>query len=198
MLYRLMLVAVAVASIAFQSGCCQTGIMIRCKAAPQGAGSWYGSCDGCGKSEIDCGTSCGPGPACGTPIHGAPIHGAPLHGAGLHGAGLHKSGCRPHGIGCWRPGALLREIFACDGCTSPIYWNEWFSHRPKCGDPCDCYGNWIGPAEGGPRAYRIEPAQETRIYYERQDGPPPSASRLRSVTPASHAAGAAPKCSCGK
>lgn len=43
----------------------------------------------------------------------------------------------------------LRNGITCTaGCSEEVYWGEWFYDPPKC-DPCDCFGNYIGP-QGGP------------------------------------------------
>lgn len=36
----------------------------------------------------------------------------------------------------------------CDGCSSELYWSEWHNDPPRCCDPCDRCGNWIGPSAG--------------------------------------------------
>jgi hypothetical protein len=38
------------------------------------------------------------------------------------------------------------------GCDEEVYWSEWHNDPPRCCDPCDCYGNWIGPSSAGYRA----------------------------------------------
>ena len=45
---------------------------------------------------------------------------------------------------CW----LLNGVATCAGCGER-YWNEWYNDPPTCAEPCDCYGNWIGPGHGG-------------------------------------------------
>ncbi|MBI1246336.1 hypothetical protein GC197_00650 [bacterium] len=42
----------------------------------------------------------------------------------------------------------VRNRMTCGaGCSGEVYWGEWISHPPKC-DPCDCFGNYIGPVSG--------------------------------------------------
>ncbi|MCI0333798.1 MAG: hypothetical protein L0228_11320 [Planctomycetes bacterium] len=38
------------------------------------------------------------------------------------------------------------------GCSEEVYWSEWHNDPPRCCDPCDCHGNWIGPSAGSYRA----------------------------------------------
>jgi hypothetical protein len=33
-----------------------------------------------------------------------------------------------------------------------VYWSEWHNDPPRCCDPCDHCGNWIGPSAGSYRA----------------------------------------------
>lgn len=42
----------------------------------------------------------------------------------------------------------LRNNLTCTaGCSDEVYWGEWISDPPKC-DPCDCFGNYVGPVGG--------------------------------------------------
>jgi hypothetical protein len=41
---------------------------------------------------------------------------------------------------------VFRPLFGCGGCDSELYWNEWHNDPPRCCDPCDPCGNWVGPA----------------------------------------------------
>jgi hypothetical protein len=34
------------------------------------------------------------------------------------------------------------------GCDSEVYWCEWHNDPPRCCDPCDRCGNWVGPGAG--------------------------------------------------
>lgn len=38
------------------------------------------------------------------------------------------------------------------GCDGEVYWSEWHNDPPQCCDPCDHYGNWIGPSSSSYRA----------------------------------------------
>lgn len=38
------------------------------------------------------------------------------------------------------------------GCDREVYWSEWHCDPPRCCDPCDKCGNWVGPAAGPYRA----------------------------------------------
>jgi hypothetical protein len=33
----------------------------------------------------------------------------------------------------------------CAGCNGETYWSEWHNDPPRCQDPCNCHGDWIGP-----------------------------------------------------
>jgi hypothetical protein len=43
---------------------------------------------------------------------------------------------------------LFDCLFGCTGCSRELYWCEWHNDPPRCHQPCDCYGNWIGPSAG--------------------------------------------------
>jgi hypothetical protein len=45
---------------------------------------------------------------------------------------------------CWS--GLGRR--GCNGCGE-LYWSEWFNDPPACCEPCDCFGNFIGPHDTG-------------------------------------------------
>ena len=34
----------------------------------------------------------------------------------------------------------------CGGCDGEPYWSEWHNDPPRCCDPCDDCGNWVGPS----------------------------------------------------
>jgi hypothetical protein len=36
----------------------------------------------------------------------------------------------------------------CAGCNGETYWSEWHNDPPRCQDPCNCHGDWIGPGCG--------------------------------------------------
>jgi hypothetical protein len=48
--------------------------------------------------------------------------------------------------------ALCGSCSSSCGCDEEVYWSEWHNDPPRCCDPCDCHGNWIGPSSGGYRA----------------------------------------------
>lgn len=83
---------------------------------------------GCG----DCGSTCGD--TCGTSACGS--HCGPTYDVCLPRLPLHKLRQR-----------LIDGITCGAGCSDEIYWGEWFHDPPKC-DPCDKYGNYIGPQHG--------------------------------------------------
>jgi hypothetical protein len=37
----------------------------------------------------------------------------------------------------------------CSGCSDEAYWCEWHNDPPRCCDPCDRCGNWVGPSGCG-------------------------------------------------
>jgi hypothetical protein len=45
-------------------------------------------------------------------------------------------------------GRVLNAICGCDGCGGNLYWSEWHNDPPRCQDPCNCHGDWIGPGYG--------------------------------------------------
>lgn len=75
-------------------------------------------------------------------------------GAGCAGCGGKCASCAGNcssgGCGCGKqsPCWLLNGFATCAGCGER-YWNEWYNDPPRCAEPCDCYGNWIGPGHGG-------------------------------------------------
>lgn len=173
-----------------------------------GGGKHYDSCDGCGDGyslgvQVEYGAA---DPDCGIAVE---------PGCGV-AAG---KGCRRHGIGCWRPGALLREIFSCDGCTGPTYWSEWYNDPPDGCEPCDHYGNYTGPqygcsVYGGPHhgvLREVPTPVYADPYYDGKtkskgevepapSGPPPAPpreTRLKSrVVPTSYVTPLNTKCNC--
>lgn len=34
------------------------------------------------------------------------------------------------------------------GCSGEVYWSEWYNDPPRCHDPCNCCGQWVGPGAG--------------------------------------------------
>lgn len=47
--------------------------------------------------------------------------------------------------GCCNSGCCGGDC-GCDGCSNELYWSEWHNDPPRCCDPCDRCGNWIGPS----------------------------------------------------
>jgi hypothetical protein len=100
-------------------GCCQ---------------SW--GCGGC--CEPACGCECGSGcePTCGT-------------GCGsCCGPCQSHSCCLKHCGFCSGLGHVLSVLCCCSpcaGCSGETYWSEWHNDPPRCQDPCNCQGEWIGP-----------------------------------------------------
>ncbi|HJN08769.1 MAG: hypothetical protein QGH33_01750 [Pirellulaceae bacterium] len=43
------------------------------------------------------------------------------------------------------PAQHLKHTLTCASGCGEIYWGEWISHPPDDCDPCDDWGNWIGP-----------------------------------------------------
>jgi hypothetical protein len=43
-----------------------------------------------------------------------------------------------------------RNMLTCGAGCGEMYWGDWISHPPACGDPCDNCGNWIGDGCCGP------------------------------------------------
>ncbi len=56
------------------------------------------------------------------------------------------------GNSCGRLVGLVDRFCGCTGCDGELYWSEWHNDPPRCCDPCDCHGNWIGPRDGSYRA----------------------------------------------
>ena len=47
------------------------------------------------------------------------------------------------------PAQHLKHQLTCASGCGEIYWGEWISDPPDACDPCDDWGNWIGPTKGG-------------------------------------------------
>jgi hypothetical protein len=43
---------------------------------------------------------------------------------------------------------VLCSCSPCAGCNGETYWSEWHNDPPRCQDPCNCHGDWIGPGCG--------------------------------------------------
>jgi hypothetical protein len=44
--------------------------------------------------------------------------------------------------------SCLSRLCGCTGCGREAYWSEWHNDPPRCCDPCDRCGNWVGPSYG--------------------------------------------------
>jgi hypothetical protein len=101
------------------NGCCQ--------------GSGCGNCcePACG---CDCGNCCEPtcGTGCGSCCESCCSHSCCLKHCGF---------CS----GCGHILSMLCCCSPCAGCSGETYWNEWHNDPPRCQDPCNCHGDWIGP-----------------------------------------------------
>jgi hypothetical protein len=102
---------------------------------------------GCACSVKSCGPDCGSGCECGR--KGSSFAGMKYNvccetcGPGFCGkCGVDRcGGCRT----CRPPICpVLGTLTDCAGCGER-YWNEWYNDPPRCADPCDCCGNWMGP-----------------------------------------------------
>jgi hypothetical protein len=62
---------------------------------------------------------------------------------------------------CGRSLRWLGALTDCAGCGER-YWSEWYNDPPRCAEPCDCCGNWIGPGHQcsccSPKPYCCPPA----------------------------------------
>jgi hypothetical protein len=67
----------------------------------------------------------------------------------------------------------------CGGCSSELYWSEWHNDPPQCCDPCDCHGNWIGPAAGYRAPYAHPYAPTAGAYAKGNGSVQPSAQVAR-------------------
>jgi len=162
----------------------------------QFAGQMWNCCHECGPpicpctgpEGFGCASACGCEPDCGCgPAHGC---GAAC-GCGGSGAGR-PSVCASHlCFGSWM-GCLLDCLCkpcGCSGCGGELYWSEWHNDPPRCCDPCDRYGNWIGPQYGGYRApydHPYAPTTVESVYAKRQAAGRVSMARTKSRAP-SHA-----------
>lgn len=100
-----------------------------------------------------CGGGWGPG-GCGGQTCGAPVGcNQPCAGGGQGACSGHCAKCACggcNGCSCGQPSpcVLVNALCACAGCGER-YWNEWYNDPPQCAEPCDCYGNWVGPGHAG-------------------------------------------------
>lgn len=79
---------------------------------------------------------------------------------------------------CGRVVGLVDRFCGCTGCDGELYWSEWHNDPPRCCDPCDCHGNWVGPGHGGYRAPYDHP------YYAGNNVNAPSQVAMRRRKPA--------------
>ncbi len=119
----------------FQCGCRSHVPICPCTGPCGGCQDGCGSCcePACG---CECGSSCEPscGTGCGSCCEPCRSHKCCLKHCGF------CSGCG------YLVGALCGG--ASCGCSGETYWNEWHNDPPRCQDPCNCHGEWIGPGYG--------------------------------------------------
>ncbi len=99
---------------------------------------------GCGCGDC-CEASCGCEPSCG---YSCGDSCEPSCGCGS-GCG-HKpkaSCCGGLFSACGRMCSALCGGGSC-GCSGEVYWCEWHNDPPRCCDPCNRCGQWIGPSAG--------------------------------------------------
>lgn len=116
-----------------------------------------GPCGECASScgcEPSCGCvdpGCGCEPACGCDV-GCAIE--PGCGCDVGCGDTCGAGCGCGFLACIKQGVgkLLKPLCACGGCDGELYFSEWHNDPPRCCDPCDKCGNWVGPASGPYRA----------------------------------------------
>ena len=121
----------------------------------------------CGCGEVTCGVEpgCGCEPECGCePGCGCePDCGCASGCCGGCGGGC-LAGCG-HGLlfgfkcVCNEFRWLTRPLIGgcgCGGCDGECYWSEWHNDPPRCCDPCDDCGNWVGPTAGYQAPYDHE------------------------------------------
>jgi hypothetical protein len=132
----------------------------------------------CGGCEPSCG--CGCGDSCGCGDCGC----EPACGCGSScdcNGGCCSSEC---GFGqcCGRIIGLLNKCCGCSGCDSELYWSEWHNDPPRCCDPCDRCGNWVGPSYGHDGPYESYPADGDVVegyYTQGKTATPPMAVARR-------------------
>jgi hypothetical protein len=100
---------------------------------------WHGDGCGCaaccGEAACGCENTCGCEPCCDAGCGCEPC-------CATECAPCYVSPCK----------ALWNALCGCSGCDCELYWSEWHNDPPRCCDPCDQCGNWIGPGEGCYRA----------------------------------------------
>ncbi|TWT90572.1 hypothetical protein Mal64_09660 [Pseudobythopirellula maris] len=90
----------------------------------------------CGCAEPDCGCEVGCAGECGQDccVGGCAAGGSLKFGLDCIGEELNHVTC-----------GLIGKI-GCGGCDGESYWSEWHNDPPRCKDPCDRCGNWVGPS----------------------------------------------------
>jgi len=144
------------------SGCCVDGRQFAGQKYQCGCNSRVPWCPCTGP---ECCDSCGCGAACGEPCGYDPGCGCePACGCASDCGGCCEPCCAPKShtcclkhVGfchvCWEVVDVLSGCCSSGcGCDEEVYWSEWHNDPPRCCDPCDCYGNWVGPSAGGYRA----------------------------------------------
>jgi hypothetical protein len=169
-------------------------------------------CDGCGNATCDCEAGCSCDPTCEVDVAcgrkyagktwtccrecGPPI--CSCKGSGSCGQGCGSTcGCNGNGNGrrgclrfacldgscCGRLVGLADRLCGCTGCDGELYWSEWHNDPPRCCDPCDCHGNWVGPGHGGYRAPYDHPyAVGNEVYARSQEQAPAGTVTRRPET----------------
>jgi hypothetical protein len=115
-----------------------------CNGYPSSCGCFQGNPHGCGcEPACGCASSCEPSCGC-------------------------ASGCQRQS-GCCLGGGLFNCLFGCNGCDEEFYWCEWYNDPPRCCEPCDRCGNWIGPSAGYRAPYAHPYAAHSPMpYYANQ------------------------------
>jgi hypothetical protein len=109
----------------------------------------YGVCTGPRCCDTGCEPGCGCEPACGCEASCAcePACGAePACGCEPACGVAADCGCGcPPSRGLFGFGGIMGCLFGNTGCSSDIYWDEWHCDPPRCCDPCNRCGQWVGP-----------------------------------------------------
>jgi hypothetical protein len=117
---------------------CRTHVPI-CPCTGPCGGCCEGDCGNCCEQACgcECGNCCEPtcGAGCGSCCAPCRYRMCPLKNCGF----------------CCCCGHILSALCSCcpcAGCSGETYWNEWHNDPPRCQDPCNCHGDWIGPGCG--------------------------------------------------
>ncbi len=132
----------------FANGCQFAGQKFQC-----GCNSYVPICPCTGPCGECCQSGCG---ACCEPACGCECGGCCEPSCGT-GCGACCEPCRPRKC-CLKNcgffsglGHIVGVVGACSpcaGCNGETYWSEWHNDPPRCQDPCNCQGQWIGPGAG--------------------------------------------------